>query len=541
MSLNVTSADPPKMFAGELAPILALNGLSKRFGPVPALSDVALEVQRGEVHCVLGENGAGKSTLCNVIFGLHQSDSGEIRLGGRLFRPFRPADSLAAGVAMVHQHFSIIETMTVVDNLMMGQAGGRLRRKAVADRIRDLSNAYELAVDPHRIVSSLSVGERQRVEFVKSLMREPRLLLLDEPTAVLPPPEVQALLRVCRRFADEGHGVILVTHKLIEIAKVADRVTVLRAGRVVDTGPMVAHDMRRFVRSMVGRDIASLDIPLSESVGADESSPAEGRDSLRRRPRSGSKSALVVDGVTFRDKTGVKRLDNISLEVQRGEIVGIAGVEGNGQSELGAVLSGIDAPSSGRFFVGGRELTGRTPRAIAAAGVGIVPEDRHGSGCILAMSVAENLFLNNFGRFASFGFLRRGAMIHAATEMMLTHDIRAPSPSTPMSNLSGGNQQRAILARELSIEPLALLLAAQPTRGLDIGAIGAVYERIRAARDAGVGVLLVSSELDEVISVADRILVIFRGRIVGEQPARSSARGAIGHLMAGEPLKELGI
>jgi general nucleoside transport system ATP-binding protein len=521
----------------ETPPVLTLRGLSKRFGPLAVLNNVALTVERGEVHCVLGENGAGKSTLCNVIFGVHQGDAGEMQLGGRRFRPSRPADSLAAGVAMVHQHFSIIETMTVVDNLMMGQTGRRLRRKTAANRIRVLSEAYDLAVDPEALVENLSVGERQRVEFVKCFMHEPRLLLLDEPTAVLPPLEVRALLAVCRKFADQGHGVILVTHKLAEIAELADRVTVLRAGDVVDSGPMIGGDMRRFVSAMIGRDVASLNITLLKAIGDNAETIAEETLSPAKPPQTTGEGALTVEDVSFHDKFGVKRLDAIRFEVGRGEIVGIAGVEGNGQRELGAILAGLAAPSSGAFFVAGRELTHCKPKAIAAAGVGIVPEDRHASGCILSMSVAENLFLNDFGRFSSFGFVRRRAMIRAAAEMMQKQDVRAQSPEVRMSSLSGGNQQRAILARELSIDPLVLLLAAHPTRGLDIAAVGAVYERIRSAREAGVGVLLISSDLDELIAVTDRILVIFRGRIIGEHPAHRSTRRVIGQLMTGQAPK----
>ena len=521
----------------ETPPVLALRGLSKRFGTLSALNNVALTVERGEVHCILGENGAGKSTLCNVIFGVHQRDSGEILLDGRPFRPTRPADSITAGIAMVHQHFSIIGTMSVVDNLMLGQAGLRIRRKAAADRILDLSRAYDFAVDPEALVETLSVGERQRVEFIKCFMHEPRLLLLDEPTAVLPPLEVQALLKVCRRFADQGHGVILVTHKLAEIAEAADRVTVLRAGEVVDSGPMIGSDMRRFVSAMIGRDVASLDFALSESIGGDVEPIAKATMPRSKRPPNAGGAALVVDDVSFYDKLGVKRLDAVGFEVRRGEIVGIAGVEGNGQSELAAILAGLAASSAGRFFVAGRELTNRKPKPIAAAGVGIVPEDRHASGCILSMSVAENLFLNDFGRFSSFGFVRRGAMIRAAAEMMQKQDVRAPSPQARMSSLSGGNQQRTILARELSIDPMVFLLAAHPTRGLDIAAIAAVYDRLRLARDIGVGILLISSDLDELIAVADRILVLFRGRIIGEHPAHRAAREAIGRLMTGQTSK----
>jgi ABC-type uncharacterized transport system ATPase subunit len=511
--------------------ILELSGISKRFASVAALSDVSLTVRPREVHCLLGENGAGKSTLCNVIFGVYQPDTGDVRLDGRPFRPSGPAESLGAGVAMVHQHFSIISNMTVVENLMMGQAHGRLKRPEFAERIRKMSAAYDLAVDPDKLVGELSVGERQRVEIVKCLMREPRLLVLDEPTAVLPPLEIDALLAVCRRVADAGCGVLLVTHKLAEIARVADRVTVLRAGRVVESSNMADADMRQLVRSMIGRDVGAIDTIVAASLGATEA--AETTETPIARKALAGENALTIDGISYCDSAGVQRLDEITLEVGRGEIVGLAGVEGNGQSELGAILAGMLTATSGRMFVDGRELTRARPTALAKAGVGIIPEDRHAVGCILGMSVAENMFLNDIGRFSMFGLTRTSAMTKAAAKLMQNYDVRAASPTAPMASLSGGNQQKAILARELSLDPLVFLLASQPTRGLDVGAVSAVYEKMRAARDAGVGVLLISSELDELIAVADRILVMYRGRIVGTRPAHSSAREAIGLLMAG--------
>jgi ABC-type uncharacterized transport system ATPase subunit len=477
--------------------------------------------------------------LCNVIFGVHQPQAGAMRFNGQPFRPADPAESLASGIAMVHQHFSIIGAMTVVENLMVGQVRGLLPRRTFAERIVAMSSTYDLAIDPDRRVDDLSIGERQRVEIVKCLMRDPLLLVLDEPTAVLPPTEIDALLAVCRKVAASGCGVVLVTHKLAEIAKVADRVTVLRQGRVVDSAPMAAAEMGRFVRAMVQRDIGSLDQAIAASVGVDDRSEVTAAEIRPRvEPRRTGKDALTVDAVSFVDAHGVKQLDAITIEIRRGEIVGLAGVEGNGQSELGAILAGLEAPSGGRVFIGDAEVTGAKPKAITAAGAGIVPEDRHASGCILSMSVAENLFLGDLSRFSLAGFLRRSRMREAATDLMQRHDVRASSPEAPMASLSGGNQQKAVLARELSIDPLVLLLAAQPTRGLDIGAVEAVYGRIRSAPASGAGVLLISSELDELIAVADRILVIFRGRIIGEQPAHHSAREAIGRLMAGQPPKE---
>ena len=521
--------------------MLELQGITKRFGAVTALDDVSLAVRAGEVHCLLGENGAGKSTLCNVIFGVHAPDAGAMRLHDRPFSPAGPADSLDAGIVMIHQHFSLVPTMTAVENLMLGSLRGRLRREEFAARIRALTAEYHLDVSLERPVGELSVGERQRVEIVKCLVRNPQLLVLDEPTAVLPPEEVGALLAICRRVAAGGRGVILVTHKLAEIASVADRTTVLRAGRVVESVAMAGADIRALVRSMVGRDIVSLDatvaatlgvagVPSAVAAGAPVATDAGPRSTSGRRL---AEDALVVDGVSFRDAAGSLRLDGVTVVVKPGEIVGVAGVEGNGQSELGMILSGLAPPSAGRVFVGGRNLTGRSPGEITEAGVGIVPEDRHGVACIGAMSVAENLFLGRLHQFTRWGLLRRKALTSAAADLMRRFDVRASGPEARVSELSGGNQQKAVLARELSVDPLVFLLAARPTRGLDVGAVSTVYGHIRSARDRGAGVLLISSELDELIAVADRILVIYRGRIVGEMAAAPDNREAIGSLMSG--------
>jgi simple sugar transport system ATP-binding protein len=519
--------------------LLELQGITKRFGTVTALDEVSLSVRAGEVHCLLGENGAGKSTLCNVIFGVQAPDAGTMRLPDGPFSPAGPADSLAAGIVMIHQHFSLVPTMSAVENLMLGPLGGRLRRVEFAARIRALTAEYHLDVDLDRPVGDLSVGERQRVEIVKCLVRNPRLLVLDEPTAVLPPEEVGALLAICRRVAAAGRGVILVTHKLAEIASVADRTTVLRAGRVVESVEMARADMRALVRSMVGRDIVSLDATAAATLGVAAAPaaapPPDAPDRVGRRAAGGRppEDALVLDGVSFRDAAGGVRLDGVTSVVKPGEIVGVAGVEGNGQSELGMILAGLARPSAGRVFVGGRNLTGRSAGEVSEAGVGIVPEDRHGVACIGGMSVAENLFLGRLHRFSRFGLLRRRALTAAAADLMARFDVRASGPQAPISELSGGNQQKAVLARELSVDPLVFLLAAQPTRGLDVGAVITVYGHIRAARDRGAGVLLISSELDELIAVADRILVIYRGRIVGERAAAPGNREAIGSLMSG--------
>jgi len=505
--------------------LLSLRDLGKRFGGLQALEGVSLEVRAGSVQCLLGENGAGKSTLCNLIFGVYEPTVGSMTFNGAAWAPESPAVALEKGIAMVHQHFSLVPRMTVVENLMLGQVKGVLKRHEFGARIRDIAESFGFILDPDTVVGELSVGERQRAEIVKCLMRDPKLLVLDEPTAVLPPDEIGALLDICRRVADSGRAVILVTHKLAEISKVADRVAVLRTGRLVADESMQGADMGALVHAMVGRELKPLDVALADDCEA----PAPSGP-LITPPRL----ALVCDGLTVHDRHGAVRLDNFTLEIKPGEIVGLAGVEGNGQSELGMVLAGLLRPTEGHFHIGGRDLTHAGAAAVTAAGGGIVPEDRHAVACVTAMSVAENMFLNKLDRFTRFGLLQRGALSAAAQKQMREFDVRAASPEVAFSGLSGGNQQKAVLARELTLDPLVALVAAQPTRGLDVSAVEAVYRQIRAAARRGVGVLLISSELDELIAVADRIAVLFRGRLIGERPARASERGAIGALMSGQ-------
>jgi ABC-type uncharacterized transport system ATPase subunit len=520
-------------------PLLRLDGLSKRFGSLQALQDASLELMPGEIHCLLGENGAGKSTLCNLVFGVHKPDTGEMTLNGAAYKPRSPADALSLGIAMVHQHFSLVPDLTVVDNLLLGQAKGVLDRKAGAARIAQMQERYGLALDPYARIQDLSVGERQRVEIVKCLVREPRLLVLDEPTAVLLPGEIEALLAVCKRVAAEGCGVVLVTHKLAEIREVAQRATVLRGGKVVARSSAPALEIDALVRAMIQRDLNTPVIPAEAGTQSVEE-PAQQEPGAPWVPASAGMTGLPVremalqaDGLTVRDPDGVLRLDKFTLLLAPGEIVAVAGVEGNGQSELGAVLSGMLRPTEGRFFICGEEMTGRPPRALTAAGCGVVPEDRHALACVSAMSVAENMMLDRLQRFRRFGLLDRGALGSAAHELMQRFDVRAASPEVAFGGLSGGNQQKAVLARELTLDPLRFLLAAQPTRGLDVGAVEAVYGHVRAAAARGVGVLLISSELDELLSVAHRVVVLYRGRIMGTCKADPAERQRIGAWMAG--------
>jgi simple sugar transport system ATP-binding protein len=415
--------------------------------------------------------------------------------------------------------------MTPLENMMLGRVPKlwkRLDTRSFESRATALSERYGLSVDLRRKISDLSIGERQRVEVLKCLLEEPKLLVLDEPTAVLPPREVQSLLDVVRRVATGGCGVLLVTHKLAEIRAVADRTSVLRRGKVIETVSMADADLPSLVRAMVGREVK----PLTEAA-----------DRSRVLAAGGGPAALTLSELTAKDDAGVVRLE-VSLTVGAGEIVGLAGVEGNGQSELGDILAGLRKPDGGAMHVGGEEATGKAPRELSALGVGIVPEDRHATGCHLDLDVAENLFLDRLGDFSRFGLLNRKRLAAEAAARIDAFDVRG-NARMRFGDLSGGNQQKVVLARELGKEPLRFLLAAQPTRGLDVGAVEAVYAHLRAARDRGVGVLLVSSELEEVLSVADRVLVIYRGRIVGEVPGDPREMERVGTLMSGRFLKEI--
>lgn len=510
-------------------PVLELDRLSKHFGTLQALTDASLQVRAGEVLCLLGENGAGKSTLCNLIFGVYRPSAGSMRLGGSAYAPADPRAALAAGIGMVHQHFSVVPSMNVVDNLLLGRRGFMLKRQEFAEEIRARAEEFGLNVDPWRIVKDMSVGERQRLEIVKCLIARPKLLLLDEPTAVLPPEEIASFLDVCRRIADAGGALILVTHKLAEIARIADRTAILRAGRIVDTVTMQGADMTAIVQAMIGRKLQGTVAAESEMTLQEEPRP---RSSVATQGMPGP-AILQIDNLSYRDRNGTLRLDGITMEVRPGEIVGIAGVEGNGQTELGMILAGLERPSGGRWFAGEQEMTRATPARITAAGVGIVPEDRHAVGCITGMTIAENLCLQSLPGYSRFGLVRRESMLETARTLIERYDVRGAAPETRFSALSGGNQQKVVLARELAIGSLKVLIAAQPTRGLDVGAVEAVYSHIRSACQRGAGVLLISSELDELIAVSDRIAVIYRGRIIGELPASAANRNVIGALMSG--------
>ncbi|MFJ8888785.1 ABC transporter ATP-binding protein [Streptomyces sp. NPDC102402] len=530
---------------GTAVPALEISGLTKSFGTMRALDEVDLVVESGTVHCVLGENGAGKSTLCHVVGGSLVPDTGGLRLYGSPYAPRRPADALAAGIAMVHQHFSLVPTLTVGENLRL------LRLKDLPRRVARVREEYGLELDLDARVSELPVGVRQRAEIVKALLREPRLLVLDEPTGVLGPAETDALLATCRRIAESGHAVVLVTHKLGEVARAGDAATVLRGGRVSGGGPLAELPPERLVPLMIGRPAGSLDAGLAGTIGlAPEGSSPETGEPGAPQPETGEPGAPQQDAGTAQGRTGAAlrlrdvgvlcpdgtaALDKVCLDVGFGEIVGIAGVEGNGQSELMALLGGSLTPGEGRVELDGRDLTRAAPRERSRAGLGVVPEDRLHEGCVPPLRVSENLFLGRLDRFRRYGaFLDRRAMARAAESVLAEHGVRADGPGALMSSLSGGNQQKVVLARELALDPLVCLAAAQPTRGLDIGAVAAVHARIRDAAAAGTGVLVVSSELSELLALCDRIVVAYRGVLLGPvDPAAPDARERIGALMLG--------
>ncbi|PRZ09638.1 nucleoside ABC transporter ATP-binding protein [Isoptericola sp. CG 20/1183] len=544
------------------APALALRNVTRVFGAHTALDGVDLEIAGGEVHCVLGENGAGKSTLCNIVFGSMPPTSGQVLLGGERFAPASPADALARGVAMVHQHFSLVPTLTVEENMLLGRGVRRLRpdRAGLAARLAAIAETLGLRVDLDARAEDLSVGARQRVEIVKALLDDPRILLLDEPTAVLGPEEVDSLLATCRRVAAAGTAVVLVTHKLGEVMRVGDRATVLRGGRVAGSGPLARDDApdrpgglgaADLVGLMVGRDASSLDPVLAASVGVVGQGPApQGRQEAARTADrtvaqtsvrdttdgrdAGTPPVLVVSGLCVDDADGARRVDDVDLAVRPGEIVGIAGVEGNGQSELVAALSGALRPSRGTVRLGGTDITGAGPRRRTALGLGVVPEDRHHEGVVTGLSVTTNLLLGRLRRFRRFGLLDRRAMQASAADLARRFDVRTASLDAPVSSLSGGNQQKAVLARELSLDPLRCVVAAQPTRGLDLGAVDDVVGHLRAAASAGVGVLVVSSELSELLVLCDRVHVAYRGGLRGPVPTDApDARDRVAHLMTG--------
>src|SRR5262245_8512448 len=482
------------------APLLELRGITKRFPGIVANDKVDLDLGRREVHALLGENGAGKSTLMNVLYGLYQPDEGEILMNGKPVSIRSPRDAINLGIGMVHQHFMLIPVMTVAENIVLATepttAGVFLDYDAAVERVHQIARTFNFAIDPRARVENIGVGQQQRVEILKALYRGADVLILDEPTAVLTPQETRELFGILRSLVNEGMSVIFISHKLKEVLEIADRITVLRRGKKIETLPREGATTETLARLMVGREV----------LLRVEKTPAEPGDPLLR-----------VEGISARDDRGLAVVRDVSFEVRGGEIVGLAGIDGNGQSELVEALAGLRKPTSGRVLIGDKDVTGRGARVSFDAGEGHIPEDRHRRGLVLDFTLAENIALHDYRRQpdSRWGWLYPGRLVRRARRVLKEFDVRGGGPQTPALALSGGNQQKVVIAREIDGDP-RVLVSAQPTRGLDVGAIEFVHRRLVEERDEGRAVLLVSLELDEILSLSDRILVLYEGRIVAE-------------------------
>jgi simple sugar transport system ATP-binding protein len=503
-------------------------GITKRFGDVLACDAVDLAVDQGQIHGLLGQNGAGKSTLMKILLGIYTADAGQTLIGGRSVAIADPLAAAAMGVAMVHQHFSVIDALTVWENVTLGERG-RVDARIAVHAVEEISHRYRLDVDPRARVGDLTTGQRQRVEIIKCLRRNPDILVLDEPTSVLTLAESEDLFAVLRSVVkDEGRAVVLISHKLDEILHATDLVTIMRDGRVVARHVTADTGARELAREMVGREVSLRS--EAAALGLIEEAVTGDLAGARLAPKA---TMLRITDAAVTGADGRRLLDGLSLEVRAGEIVGLAGVEGNGQQALGDVLSSLVQLVSGSVEVDGVAVPTGRPGAMMHAGVSVIPEDRHGSGCVLDMSVAENLAFCDLDAVSSGRFVNRRLLRDHAAELIRLFDIKTPSPDSPMRQLSGGNQQRVVLAREMSRDP-RVLVAAQPTRGLDVGAIEYITGQLRAIRDDGVAVLLISTELEEVLALSDRVAVIFRGRILGIMDREEVDLERLGLMLGGQ-------
>jgi general nucleoside transport system ATP-binding protein len=507
---------------------LEVRNITKRFPGVLANDQVNLRLRKGEIHALLGENGAGKTTLMNIIYGLYSPDEGEFLIDDgagnlRKVEIRNPHDAIRAGIGMVHQHFMLVPVFNVTENIMLGDevtTGPSLDLRRAREEIRQLSHDFGLEVDPDAIIEELPVGIQQRVEILKALYRKARILVLDEPTAVLTPQEVEDLFQIMRRLTEQGVSIIFITHKLKEVLAIADSITVMRRGRVIGSTVPAETSESGLAEMMVGREVLL---------------------SVEKSPARPGEVVLNVQNLDVRDERGVDVLRDVTFQVCAGEILGIAGVQGNGQTELAETLAGLRAFSQGVVKLSGHVVPPLNPRVLVELGMAHIPEDRHKHGLVLAYSIADNEVLNTYYRVPFANGLQRNnnAILENARGLISQFDIRAPGPTVAVGTLSGGNQQKVIVARELS-RPVRLLLANQPTRGLDVGSIEYIHSQIVEVRDRGAAVLLVSAELDEIMSLSDRIAVMYHGQIVATMDAKDATREGLGLLMAGSSVAEEG-
>ncbi len=496
--------------------VLEVRGLTKRFPGVLANDHISLKLHKGQVLGLLGENGAGKSTLMNLIYGLYSPDEGEILVNGQPVTIRNPNDAIALGIGMVHQHFQLVPVLTVTENIMLGNetvSGPFLNRRAARKRITEISDQYGLDVNPDALVQDLPVGVQQRVEIIKALYRRADILILDEPTAVLTPQEAEGLFDIMRTLQERGVSIIFISHKLKEVLEICVAITVLRGGRVVGQASPAEATQESLAAMMVGREVL-----LSVEKGL--AHPAE--------------PELVITELNVDDDRHLRAVRNLSLEVRAGEILGIAGVQGNGQTELVEAVTRLRRIVSGHVFINGHDVTHASPRVVTEIGVGHVPEDRQKNGMVSTFPVKDNLALQQYylGPFSVGILTNEKAIEEQARRLVSEYDVRTPDIFTPISKLSGGNQQKAIVAREFSRQ-VHLLIAAQPTRGLDVGSIEFIHKQIVRMRDAGTAVLLVSAELDEILSLSDRVAVMYAGEIIDVLPIEEATRERVGLLMAG--------
>ncbi|MGX1193880.1 ABC-type uncharacterized transport system ATPase subunit [Metabacillus sp. SLBN-84] len=503
--------------------VIEMLGIRKEFPGIVANDNINLQVKKGEIHALLGENGAGKSTLMNVLFGLYQPEKGEIRVKGKPVSITNPNIANDLGIGMVHQHFMLVNNFSVTENIILGNEptqSGKINLKDAEKQVQDISEKYGLAVNPSAKISDISVGMQQRVEILKTLYRGAEILIFDEPTAVLTPQEIKELISIMKTLIKEGKSIILITHKLKEIMEVCDRVTVIRKGEGIGTVNVSETNPNELASLMVGREV----LFTTEKT---EPKPAA--------------EVLKIENLTVKDSRNVTVIDSLNLSVRAGEIVGIAGVDGNGQSELIESITGLMNSESGSILLNGKEIRNQKPRKITESGVGHIPQDRHKHGLVLDFPVGENMVLQTYYQkpFSKRGVLNFKAIYEKAEKLIKEFDVRTPGSSTLARSLSGGNQQKAIIGREIDRDP-DLLIAAQPTRGLDVGAIEFIHRRLIEQRDKGKAVLLLSFELEEIMNVSDKIAVIYEGKIVAIVNPKETTEQELGLLMAGSSRREAG-